>query len=478
MDEKRGISSDLSSRLDEHREPDHTGILKLSDEEGYVEDTITLMGRNLAANEEYDVLWHSSEGMWGVLEANEIVGPQYQPRTDHVMTVTTDADGRFEEEWEIPQDYGGEHTIDLQGSDGETVAKAKYTVTPWFEVDRTEVPLGETITVVGYGLGPNFLQNNYQITWDNGMVGFLTGVMNRGTAAAEVRAVGPVGKHPLQVWRNYRGVPFLQNNTQSPFGPVAGGRQSEWIIEVTEPESEPETAWVDSTWDEAPIPTHLPDPDEETDAELEITPTSGKPGTDAFIEGQNFPPETEVELVWYTHEGHRVQGIPITPEPRPGLLPTVETDENGEFQVEIEIPTDLGATRPITAEVDGRSVAVTGFMMQPKIESISPTEGPVGTTIEIKLSGIGWPMYENAYYFVYDNKPIGYVCGLEVDDGVIEVEFPAAGEPGYHFIDVYPGIFDMKEDKPDFVLKPHLSHANNHPVRPLPAIHFTFEVTE
>lgn len=482
MDWESGVSTDLENRLDKHREVDHTGTLVLSENEGFVGDTIEFKGRNLSPNTKYNIMWHSSVGKWGVLKGNEVIGPQYQPRTDRIMSASTDEDGRFEEEWEIPEDYGGEHRIEVQTTDGETQAESEFTISPWFELERTSAALGETFTVIGHGLGTNFLQSNYQVTWDNGMVGFMTGVLNRGLATAEIRAVGPIGEHPLQVWRNFRGVPFLQNNTQSPFGPVGGGRQSTWTVEVTEPdpETEMQTAWVDSMWDESPLAVHFPDLDEDTDAELGITPTSGQPGTDAFIQGRNFPPDTSVDLIWHTHEGHRIEGVPITPERMPEVLPTVTTDEDGTFEVEITIPRDIGATRPITAEVNGRSVAVTGFMMQPKVEGISPTSGPVGTDIKIEMSGIGWPIYENAYHFVYDNRPIGYICGLDLDDddGIVRTVLQAAGEPGHHFIDVYPGLFDMRDDKPNFVLKPHLSHANNHPVRPLPALHFTFEVTE
>lgn len=474
-----GVSPEVRERIRQHREEQssYRGTLVLSDSEVYVGDTITLEGRNLPEEKELEVIWHTAEGLWGVLEANEVVGAQYQPRTERIETLETDENGRFTEEWQVPEDYGGEHKIRLESSsDDETLAEATLTITPWFEIDRTQAELGEVFTVTGYGLGPNVITNNYQIAWDNGTVGFMTGVQNRGTATAEVRAVGPTGKHVLQVWRNYRGVPFLQNNTQSPFGPVAGGRKSSWTVEVTEPESEPETAWLDPMWDEGPLSVHFPEIDEETDAELEISPTSGQPGTDAFITGENFPADTTVDLVWHTHDGHRVKGIDITAAPRPDVLPSVTTDEDGEFQVEVTIPTDIGATRPITAEIDGRSVAVTGFMMQPRIETFSPTEGPVGTEIEIEISGVGWPTYENAYYFVYDNKPLGYICGLEAM--VNRTVLQATGEPGWHFIDVYPSFFQVKEDEPDFELKPHLSYLDNHPVRPLPAAHFAFEITE
>jgi len=461
-----------------YQQPSHTGLLKLSDLDGYVGDTVRLMGRNLVPNERYTLVWHSVEGKWGVLEAHEIVGPQYRPRTERIESVQADEDGQFETELEIPEDYGGEHDIELQTTDGERVATATYEIHPWFEIDRTTAPLGETFTVAGYGLGPNKFRNNYQVTWDNGNVGFMTAVMNRGTTAAKIRAVGAVGEHPIEVWRNYRGVPFLQNNTQSPFGSVGGERQSAWTVEVTEPETEPKVSWVDQMWDETPFVEHFPDIDEETDAELSIMPQSGQPGTDTFIEGEGFPADTEVDLVWYTHSGDILYGGSIAAEPRPDMLPTVTTDEDGRFQTEFTIPPTLGSTRPILAEVDGRSVAATGFMIQPKIESFGPTRGPVGTEIEIELSGIGWPMYENAYYFLYDNRPAGYVCGLNEDDGIIRTELKAAGEPGLHFIEAVPALFEVREDELDFELKPHLSHVNNHPMRPLPAMHFTFEVTK
>jgi len=475
------LSSNLEDTLKSHRRggQDTQGTIVLSDREGYVGDTITFKGRNLSPNERFEIEWRSVQGSWGVLEANEVVGPQYRPRTETVATVTSDEHGQFDHEWEVPEDYGGSHKVELL-KDGETVDRTDFEIHPWFEIDSTEAELGDSFTVKGYGIGPNVVTNNYQVAWDNGYVGFMTGVMNRGTATAQIRAVGPTGKHTLQVWRNYRGVPYLQNNTQSPYGPVGQGRQSQWTVEVTEPEEPPETAWVDPLFDESPIDIHYPEIDEDTDAELEISPTSGQPGTTAFITGRDFPAETEVDLVWYRHEGHRVKGIPITPEPHTDVLPTVTTDEDGGFQIEFEIPPEEGSTRPITAVVDGREVAVTGFMMQPSVHNVEPTSATVGETIEIELSGIGWTTYENQQFFVYDNKPLGFVCGTSDEDkqGIVRVELPASGQPGWHFVDVYPTISHMQEDEPEFEVWPHLSYLDNHPVRPLAAMHIAIEVTE
>ncbi|MEF8780259.1 MAG: hypothetical protein V5A46_06245 [Haloferacaceae archaeon] len=464
------------------RQPEQRGTLVLSDETAYVGDAIRLEGRNLPPETEIHVVWHSWEGQWGVLKGNEVAGPQYGSRTETIGTVSTDEEGRLSHDWTIPQDYGGEHTLELQGNGGETLAEAEVTITPWFELDRTKAELGEAFTVIGYGIGPENVRNNYQITWDGTATGFVTGVQNRGTATARIRGAGPPGEHVVQVYRNALGVPFLQNNTQSAFGEVAGGRQSVWQVEVTEPETEPPTMWMDDLIQEEPLPVHYPDLDEDADAELEITPTSGQAGDEAVIEGQDFPPSTEVNLVWYTQEGIPYTGVEVTPARRDSYLPRVTTDTDGTFEVGVTIPTDIGSTKPIVAEVDGRSVAVTGFMMQQKIETFEPTSGHVGTEIEIELSGVGWPKYECTPYFVYDNRPLGYICsnigtGTDVQE-VVKATFRAYGEPGLHFIDVYPSLFDMRDDEPDFVLKPHLSYLDNHPVRPLPAMHFTFEVTE
>ncbi|MFW5965435.1 MAG: hypothetical protein ACOCP3_01640 [Halodesulfurarchaeum sp.] len=471
------VSDEMEHRLTERRSAGApSGTLILSEEEAFVHDTVRIRGLNFPAEDSIELHWRTVSGRWGVLEANEVNGAQYRPRTEHILTVHTDEDGKFSETWQIPEDYGGEHSMEARNANGEVLGKATLAIRPWFELQNDTAELGEFFTLKGYGIGPNVVENNYKLTWDNGMVGFITGVKNHGTATARVRAVGPVGQHEIQVWRNYRGVPFLQNNTQSPFGEVAAGRAYNWSVEVTEPETSPGEIWVESLLEEAPLPVHIPDPEVESEASIDVAPQCGQPGTDAVITGRNFPASESVNLVWHTHEGHRVQDIPIRPEPIPGVLAEVETDADGSFQVEFEVPDDRGSTRPITAEVGGESVATAGFMMQAKILDVSPTDPAPGEEVEIELTGIGWPTYENAYYFIYDNRPLGYVCGLE--ERTARTVLPAAGEPGWHFIDVYPSFFDVAEEEPDFELKPHLSYLDNHPIRPLPGLHMAIEVQE
>lgn len=459
--------------------------IELSKEEGFVGDTIEIRGRGLSENKQFEVQWNTVQGEWGVVEADEIVGPQYRPRTETIATVETGDSGAFDTEWTIPEDYGGKHVIEIVDTHGDTVAETEFEITAWFELQETTATLGDSFTLRGYGIGPDIMMNNYPVVWDNGYVGFMTGVVNRGTATAEIRAVGPPGKHVIQVWRSHEGIPMLQNDTQSPLGPVAGGRQRAWTVEITEPTEPPRTAWMDPLLEEGPIDIHYPELHMDTKSELDITPKCGQPGTEATISGSEFPARTEVDLMWYRHDGHEPQGYrqppsqTVTAQRKSDALPTVTTDSDGSFEVDVTIPESVGSTKPITAEVDGREVAVTGFMMQPKIEKFEPTSGPVGTEFDIEISGVGWTTYEIKPMFVYDNNLLGYTCSLSGPERTrIQTTLRATGEPGYHFIDAYPSMHPVKDDEPDFALKPHLSYLDNHPVRPLPAFHFAFEVTE
>lgn len=483
---ENGISANLRDRLDDHRgeASSRPGSIALDRAEGYVGDTFTISGVEFPANEAFDVVWRSVDGQWGALRANEIRNPQYRPVQDTILTVSTDDDGRFEGEWEVREDYGGDHTLEVRGEDGEVYAEDSFTVKPHFELDRTVAPMGETFQVTGYGLGPDRSVSNHQVAWDDGYVGFITGVENHGTAHADIRAVGPPGEHVIQVWRSNEGMPYLQNNTTSVLGPVADGRQSAWTVEVTEMEERPPTAHMGPLLEEEPLAAHLLEPEEDTAAAIDISPTYGQSGTEAVVTGREFPPETEVDLVWHTHAGHRFMDDAVRPTPRPDVLPSVVTDVDGRFQVDVTVPTDIGETRPITAEVDGTSVATTGFVLQPEIGGIEPEAAPVGTEINVELLGIGWALYDNNWVVLYDNKPAGYICSHNRDDdeepvdgATVRFELRASGEPGLHFIDVVPTFNDNEIGDFDLSNRAHLSHVNNHPLRPEPAFHFTFEVT-
>lgn len=462
---------------------DTSGSLHPSATHLHVGDALTIQGEDLPPSRELELNWGTVEGGWDVADKNKIRGVAFEPRTDRFDVVRTDEQGRFETAWTIPEDFGGSHTITAKDPSGQVVADSEVTIVPRFELDRTRASLGKVFTISAYGLGPPNLRDNFRVVWDSGMVGYMTGVGNQGTATADIRAVGPPGEHVLRIGPLQRGGSFHREPDQPPYPSAVGDAQAAWTVEVTEAERRPESAWMSDPPAETPTPEHYPALDNETDATLSISPEYGQKGTTAVIEGQDFPPEEEVDLIWYRHSGQRIKGIPITPTPRPDELPTVTTNAAGRFSTEVTIPQDLGGTRPIAAEIGGETVAITGFVIQPDVLDITPTSGPYGTEIEIVLSGVGWTGFDNSLHFVYDNKPLGYVCGGAGREGVDNpgtavTKLQAIGSPGMHFIDVYPNVFEVEGDAPDFENIPHLSYRENHPVRSLPSLHFAFEITE
>ena len=104
------------------------------------------------------------------------------------------------------------------------------------------------------------------------------------------------------------------------------------------------------------------------------------------------------------------------------------------------------------------------------------SRGSVGTPFTVHLKGVGWTETANIYHLVYDNAYVGYGCAFN-SQGDLEILVRASGVPGWHFIDLYPGIYKGAETRPNNFRIPQLTYAQDHPGEDLPAFHFAFEVT-
>ena len=82
----------------------------------------------------------------------------------------------------------------------------------------------------------------------------------------------------------------------------------------------------------------------------------------------------------------------------------------------------------------------------------------------------------NIYTVVYDNGHSGYACGFN-SQGDVEIVMQATGEPGWHYIDLYPAIYKGKETRPVNYRLPQLTADQDHPGEDLPIFRFAFEVT-
>ncbi|MBW7453668.1 hypothetical protein K0U00_06415, partial [Paenibacillus sepulcri] len=180
--------------------------------------------------------------------------------------------------------------------------------------------------------------------------------------------------------------------------------------------------------------------------------------------------------VWHTMEGSRISGKNF--EEKTKSLGTAQTDVNGRLSYDFPVPDDLGGVpHRIELKVAGVTYAETYLSITPSIAKITPTSGPAGTEITVQIKGVGWTEYDNAYYLDYDNAYLGYMCGFN-SQGTVTFTIFASGEPGYHILDLYPGIYKGKQANPDVYVAPQLTYGEDHPGSAIPAIRLGVTITE
>jgi hypothetical protein len=173
--------------------------------------------------------------------------------------------------------------------------------------------------------------------------------------------------------------------------------------------------------------------------------------------------------------GSRVSGEGFSA--RDKALDKVTVGPDGRINVPVTIPDDLGGLHALALRDGGKTVARTFFVIETNIVGISPTSGPVGTPVTIHLKGVGWTEYDNVYVATYDNAYMGYVCGFN-SQGDVVINFTASGTPGWHIIDLYPGIYQGPPTEPQLLYRQaQLTYADDHPGNKIPALRFAFEVT-
>jgi hypothetical protein len=148
---------------------------------------------------------------------------------------------------------------------------------------------------------------------------------------------------------------------------------------------------------------------------------------------------------------------------------------DGRIQFEFATPDDLGGTHGLWLDHQGAKKLGT-HLIKTTAFPLSVARGPAGTTIKIHLKGVGWTETANIMHLVYDNAYIGYACAFN-SQGDIEIFMKATGAPGWHFIDLYPGIYKGTEASPNNFRIPQLTYADDHPGEDLPAFRYAFEVT-
>ena len=150
--------------------------------------------------------------------------------------------------------------------------------------------------------------------------------------------------------------------------------------------------------------------------------------------------------------------------------------ESGRLAFDIVAPDDLGGAHTLFAE-NGADKHTGSLWIKPTALPLDVERGPVATPLTLHLKGVGWTETANIYTIVYDNSYIGYACAFN-SQGDVRIPLQATGEPGWHFIDLYPAIYGGDEQRPRNFLIPPLSYAADHPGEDLPRFRYAFEVTE
>ena len=420
---------------------------------------VTVTGDTLPPNAAFQLVWHTVKGHWNVAN-EEYYGRAFKPVGYEIAKVRTDATGRFSASFVAPEDFGFSHDIVLQQGD-RLFTQVGFSVDMTVAISPESGPVGAPITVDVKGIGWRSLFNSWDLLYDNKFTGWMSAVTTHGSAHFIIPATGSVGRHLLEVLHGAFTFPY-RNMQQNP-----EPDRPRWAIPFT------------ITAGPAVLP---PPPERQSQTAIRNLPPQGQlVATPAFsgikqpvvVRGEGFSPGEPLKLQWVTAVGNRVSGRGW--EETSSIVAESKADARGHAEFHFTVPDDLGG--PHRLSVKAKAGEQHGsFWIKTTALPLDVKRGPVGTTFRIHLKGGGWTETSNIVHVVYDNSYIGYACAFN-SRGDMEIIMKATGRPGWHFIDIYPGIYKGKERRPNNFRIPQLSYAADHPGEDLPAFHFAFEVT-
>ena len=443
------------------------GYLSLNithDDPAVVGSSVHVAAAGLPASKTVDLSWGTVSGGWVIEDYYHFRGKKYSETTTSLGRFPTDASGRLDARFVIPEDYGGVHEV-IALVDSKPVAQGGVNVSQTFTLSPTSGPAGTPIEMKVTGLGWRTMESTWVVNWDNQELGFVTAAGTRGSAVARFRAAGPTGDHVVKLYTGWQGQAYL-NYEQSP---VAALPRPQFTFRTTA------GGTSDAAYAERYQPQPLPKSDLKTGASLALSPTQGPVGTPVKLAGNGFKPGAALQIVWETYVGSRVSGDGFTP--KESVIGEIKAGSDGRVESSLMVPEDLGGLHTVTLKTGDEAIALAHFAIETSIVDMTPKSGPAGTRVSIHLKGVGWTEYDNIYAATYDNAYMGYACGFN-SQGDVVINFTAAGAPGPHVIDLYPGIYQGPPTEPQqFYRLPQLTYADDHPGNKIPALHFMFEVT-
>ncbi len=139
-------------------------------------------------------------------------------------------------------------------------------------------------------------------------------------------------------------------------------------------------------------------------------------------------------------------------------------DGSGRLDARFTIPEDFGGVHEVVALIDGKPVAQNGIEVTQSFE-MTPTSGPLGTPVELRVKGLGWRTMESTWVVNWDNNLVGFVSAASTKGSAV-ARFRATGPVGDHVVRVLTGYQGQG----------YLNYEQS-PVAHLPRPQFTFRTT-
>lgn len=436
------------------------GKLNLEPSSGPIGTQVTVQGSGLPAGQDFDLVWRTVKGHWNVANA-EYHGRTYDPVGYVIAKVKTGADGTFTATFDAPDDFGFWHDVTVQQND-RLFTQAAFDVEMTVNISPKSGPVGTPITVDVKGIGWKSLQNSWLLLYDNEFTGWMSSVTNNGSAHFTIPASGKPGTHLLEVLHG--GFTFAYRNMQQSPQP----NRPRFAIPFSITKGDPVLPAPVEKQVQASV-KGLP-----AQGELSVEPEFGTVGQPIVVSGTGFEPGKTYPLNWSHVTGNRVSGSGWEESER--VIAKATADASGKLEYRFDTPDDLGGAHGL--RVDENGVDKKGaFWIAPSAMPLDVGEGPAGTTFTVHLKGVGWTETANIYAINYDNNYIGYACGFN-SQGDVVIYLHGTGEPGWHFVDLYPAVYKGKERGPLNFRLPQLTYADDHPGEDLPKFSFAFKVTE
>lgn len=141
--------------------------------EGPTEIESTLHGSGFSPGKEVQFQWFTVVG-------NRVSRAGWEKSSTELGKATVGEDGNLTFSFTIPDDLGGEHSIDAI-VDGTNVANTGFTIKPTaFPLEISSGPVGTKLTLHLKGVGWTETANIYTLVYDNAYLGYACGFNSQG----------------------------------------------------------------------------------------------------------------------------------------------------------------------------------------------------------------------------------------------------------------------------------------------------------